>query len=688
MRVAYADARAVTAGVAELLRPGKNLRPSAAAAAYLRNDRGPWDPALSPMMVEPLDLLASRKYTGIVFVGPSRSSKTFSLVHGGLTWIVTCAPGDMLVTQMSQEAARDFSRNEVDRVIRYSPELAARLSPRARDDNTHDKFFRNGMSLKLGWPAISQLSSKTLRYVLITDYDRPENRDDVDGEGPIWDLAVKRVQTYMSRGKCVAESSPSEELSLAAATWRATTPHEAPPVAGILALYNRGTRARWYWPCVHCAAWFQAEPGLAPFNLPPFDELAAMLKDENPLALAARYARVACPKCGVLHEMSDRVGMNARGVWLHEGERFEGNAIVGERRESQIASFWLGGVAATYQRWDSMLAKYFQAVTEYEATGEESSLKGSVSMDFGAPHLPRAYAARRSAERLLERAEDYERGIIPAWARFLTAAVDVQAHAFAVGVMAWGPGLEVVWVDRFDITSSKRPEGDRTAAIDPGSYVEDWRVLEDEVLKLSYPVEAIEGFTLSPRLVLCDSGGREGVTTRAYDYWRELKRKGMGIRFRLVKGDGRPNIPRTQETFPDTRGRSDRHAQARGDVPVFVLNVNVLKDGVAKDLERAERGPGYVHLPAWGGSEFFRGLTAETRGPKGWEGKRGVRNESWDLQVYNRAAAIILGAERINWSNPPPWAAPAAEQALAGRVAGGQTGRAARIAALARELNG
>ncbi|EKI05075.1 phage terminase large subunit family protein, partial [Escherichia coli 5412] len=39
--------------------------------------------------------------------------------------------------------------------------------------------------------------------------------------------------------------------------WRRTSPHEAPPTTGILSLYNRGDRRRWYWPCPHCGEYFQ-----------------------------------------------------------------------------------------------------------------------------------------------------------------------------------------------------------------------------------------------------------------------------------------------------------------------------------------------------------------------------------------------------------------------------------------------
>jgi phage terminase large subunit GpA-like protein len=652
-----ASARDISHRTAELIRPPRRIRPSEAASRYLRNDKGAWDPSLTPEMIEPLDLLASREYTGIVFVGPARSGKTFGLILAGAAYITTCAPGDSLIVQMSQDSARDFSRMDLDRSIRHSPELLQRLSPRARDDNTFDKFFRSGIVLKIGWPAVTQLSSKTLRYVMITDYDRPENRDNVDGEGPLWDLGAKRTETYMSRGKMLAESSPGGEYT--DPQWRASTPHEAPPALGILSLYNRGTRARLYWPCKHCGEYFEAQPGLGCFRLPAFEELEDMVLKRDLMGMADEYARVVCPACGGLHELSDRPAMKARCRWVHEGQKVGSDGIVtGERRRSQIASFWEGGVAAAYQRWDSVLLKYFQALRTYVQTRDENPLKTTTNTDLAAPYLPRAIANRRGVEQLIERAkgEEWTRQTVPQEARFLTAAVDVQGNRFCVLVIGWGEGLESWVVDRFAITSSKRAEGERFAALDPASYLEDWDVLSDQVIAREYPIEGAPDQKLSVLVTYCDSGGRAGVTEKAYDFWRKVRAQKLGKRFRLVKGSGLLNAPRVQEVWPDSRGRSDRKAKARGDVPVLMLNVNVLKDGITGDLAREEPGPGFVHLPAWLERDYFDELTVENRTAKGWVKPAGARNEAFDLHVYNRAACIALGAEKIVWQKPPPWA--------------------------------
>lgn len=667
-----------------MVRAPRQIKPSESARRYLRNNRGAWDPEVAPELIEPLDMLGSREYTGIVYVGPARSSKTFTLVLGAVAHSVCSDPGDMLIIQMSRETARDFSRTEVDRVIRNSPEIQARMSPRVKDDNTFDKFFRSGQMLKIGWPAISQLSSKTLRYVIMTDYDRPKNREDVDGEGTIWSQAFKRIETYMSRGKCIAESSPGEELL--DANWKPAHPHEAPPVSGILALYNQGTRARRYWPCKHCGDFFEAKPGVEAFTLPAFEELQELLKRHDAMTLADKFAHIYCPGCGGQHDMGDRGEMKRLGVWVHEGESVNrAGQITGQRRRSNIVSYWQGGVCATYQRWDSMLLKYFQGIATYTQTGDETTLKGCVLTDLAAPYLSRAQAKRRTPDKFEQRLEDMERGVVPDWVRFLTAAVDIQASKFRVNVFGWGVGLESVIIERFAIEVSKRVDaGGRPLGVDPAAYLEDWDALIDDVIHRAYPVQGIEGLLVQPRLVLCDSGGREGVTTRAYDFWRSLRRRGMGERLKLIKGDTSRTAPRTRVSFPDNRARNDRHAAARGDVPVILLNSNLLKDAITTDLDRTAPGPGFVHLPNWLEPEYFLQITAETRNAKGvWENLKKQTNDDFDLHAYNRAACIVLNAEQINWQNPPEWAAP-----MSSRSISGQPKKTVSVADMARRLNG
>src|SRR5690606_21913835 len=103
------------------------------------------------------------------------------------------------------------------------------------------------------------------------------------------------------------------------------------------------------------------------------------------------------------------------------------------------------------------------------------------------------------------------------------------------------------------------------------------------------------GRTMPVRITLCDSGGKAGVTRRAYEFWRRLKKAGLHHKFRLVKGAEREGVKTIDETYPDSTKRRDRNSGAAGDVPVLIINVTTLKDVVMADVWRSDPGPGFYH---------------------------------------------------------------------------------------------
>lgn len=657
----HANPADIVRNIAELVRPPRRISVSQAAEDYLKLNepggyQGDFTLAVAPYMREPTDLLSSRRYEGVVFAGPARSMKTQALIDGGFTYIVTSDPGDALVVQMSQESARDFSRTRIDRAIRYSPELKARIATGRSDDNIHDKFFKSGMVLKIGWPAVSQLSSKSIRWVWLTDYDRMP--DDVEGEGDAWTLGKKRTTTFKSRGMCCAESSPGRPIN--DPTWRKQTLHEAPPCGGIIGLYNQGDRRRWYWKCPDCGHYSEPEPGIGCFALPSWEELKETIRSADLMKLAASSAVFVCPHCSVPIAEKHKRSMNKSGLWLIEGQQIDQHGeITGAARRSKIASFWLGGLPAAFQSWESICLNYLQGVHAYVTTGDEEQLKTTTNLDQGAPYLPQRAEAVRSVDLLIVRKEEAIKFQVPDGARFITASIDVQAGGkprFVVQVEAWGVDGENWLVDRYNIRDSKRLDDDgQPLPVDPAAYLEDWDLITSEVLQKAYPLADGSGRALLPVMVACDSGGRAGVTERAYDYFRKVKRAGLHRRFMLIKGGSTPNAPRLKESYPDSQ-RKDRKAKARGEVPVWLLNTNLLKDAVDAALKCEKPGPGFMHFPEWLGDWFFEEMTFEVRTPQGWKKQSKGNNEAFDLAAYNRAAAIKHGMEKIDWASPPPWA--------------------------------
>ncbi|MCX2077664.1 phage terminase large subunit family protein [Escherichia coli] len=635
-----------------ILRALRRMRVADAVAQYMRVPMGagnsvPWDPLVAPYVIEPMNCLASREYDAVIFVGPARTGKTIGLIDGWVIYNVICDPADMLIIQMTEEKAREHSKKRLARTFRVSPEVVSRLSPNKNDNNVYDRTFLAGNYLKIGWPSVNIMSSSDYKCVALTDYDRfPE---DIDGEGDAFSLASKRTTTFMSSGMTLVESSPGRDVK--DVKWRRTSPHEAPPTTGILSLYNRGDRRRWYWPCPHCGEYFQ-----------PCGDVVAGFRDIADPVLASEAAYIQCPFCSGRIMPEQKRELNGRGVWLRDGESINADGSrYGDPRRSRIASFWMEGPAAAYQTLSQLVYKLLTAEQEYETTGSEETLKTVINTDWGLPYLPRASMEQRKSELLEQRAEPVPSRSVPDGVNFLVATVDVQAgrhRRFVVQVTGYGSRGERWIIDRYNITQSLRGDSDgESQRIDPASYPEDWDVLLTDVFHKSWPLASDPSQQMRLMAMAVDSGGEDGVTDNAYKFWRRCRRDGLGKRIYLFKGDSIRRAKLITRTFPDNTGRTGRRAQAAGDVPLWLLQTDALKDRVNNALWRDSPGPGYVHFPDWLGSWFYDELTYEERSSDGkWSKPGRGANEAFDLMVYAEALVILHGYEKIRWPDAPEWA--------------------------------
>lgn len=645
----------------EALRPPKRVTVAQGAQEILvlrtpGTAGGNWSPEKTPYMVEPMNMLASRKHEAVCFVGPARTGKTAALLLGWMAHNVKNDPGDMLFLQMSQEKAREFSKTDIERALRYSPELAA-LNPSNQDDNTYDKMFRHGMWLRIGWPTVSNVSGSTYRYVAITDIDRMKNAENVDGEGPLFALAMKRTQTYGSRGMALVESSPGIEL--VDPNWKPATPHEAPPTTGILGIYNRSDRRRFYWRCPHCSDRFEAAPGLGLFALPPEEQLVQDIREMDIDAMALQFgSRVICPH-GCVIDAAEKTEMNRTGIWMSEAE------YLGSQPSSPIAGYWLGGVPAHYQKWQSLVSRYLYGLRDYALNGSEETLKATTNTDQAMPymsmHLREASRAVRAPE---ARTQDIQRYVVPEWTRLVVASVDVQGGTnarFVVQVHAVGKHFEQQLVNRFTINDSRRKGmGEEYAPLDPAAYPEDWDRITDEVVRSTYRTPH-EGKEIKVMLTVIDSGGEDGVTENAYAYYRRMRRAGLHQRVMIYKGDGKKTTQIVRESM----------VGVNKDVPLYVCNTNLLADAVNAGLQREVPGPGYFHFPkvksqqnpdGWIVQAFFDELKAEVRQADGTWMQIKKRNETFDLCKMIHAGLLRLRVDKKEfWDTTPYWARPLSE---------------------------
>ena len=569
-----------------------------------------------------------------------------------LNWVgysVVVDPMDMLVFAPTQAAARDFSERRIGRMIRHSPDMHTRLRKGRSFDNKFDKHFTNGMMLTLSWPSVTELAGRPVPRCALTDYDRMPM--DVEGDGAPFDLAQKRNTTFGPFAMTLAESSPSFPILDPRWVRPKDELHCAPPTEGILALYNRGDRRRWYWPCPHCGEHFVGR----------WEHLKWDPEETNPVK-ASETVYMQCPVSGCRIEPNERDEMNFWGRWLPEGQTIDRNGRVsGAPRRASIASYWLNGVAAAFTTWPKLVQTFLDATAEFQRTGSEDALKKFFNTDIGDPYLPKSQLLERLPETLKARAQDLGEQVVPAGVRFLVACVDVQKNAFVVQVHGIGPGspFDITIVDRFTLIKSKRQDdaGD-TLWLKPGTYLEDWDVIQEEVMNRAYPLAEDPDLKMRVKLTVCDSGGKEGVTTNAYNFYRKLRSEGEAGRFHLLKGVSHPQAPRAAIELPDSK-KKDKMAVARGDVPVLYLNSNALKDTVSHRLDATKPGSGMVRFPDWLPDWFYNELCAERRTDKGWENTPGTRNEAFDLLYYCVGACIspLLRLEAPDfWTNAPIWA--------------------------------
>lgn len=644
--------------MASIFKPPERLTVTEAAEKYCRLNnppryQGPYQVKQTPYMREPQDMVMSPDHTALIFVGGAQLGKSEALLLNPIAYLAKCNPMDVLLYCPSQSAARDFSKRRIDRMHRNSPDIGSLVLKGQHADNTHDKTYVSGMMVSVSWPSVNEMASKPAPVVLITERDRMD--DDIEGEGDPFMLAQKRTTSFMSMAMTVAECTPSRDVE--DAKWKPSTPHEAPPCKGILGLYNQGDRRRWYWPCPHCGEFFEGS-----FSLLQYQTTKLVDGKKVPMSRKEIVASVymACPKNGCCIEPDHKHKMNLRGVWLRDGQTIDPDGTIhGEGEVSKTASFWLKGTAS-FMHWSELVTKYLDAEKEFEQNGSQQALKTTTNTDQGEPYVPRGAETNRLAEDIMDKALSVPKHTVPHDVRALIATCDVQKNLWEVqvhGIRPGAVGFDAVVIDRFPIVKSEREDEDGERLwVKPASHLEDWDLLISEVMDKTYPLADGSG-QMPISMTLCDSGGKEGVTTNAYNFYRKLKTLGIANRFLLVKGDRSPGAPRVSITYPDTK-RSDRQARAKGEIPVLMIQTDLVKDMLDGWLSRTDAGGGKVEFPDWLPLSFYEELTVETRGFKGWENKLRRRNESWDLLVYFLAACVWRQVDKVDWQAPPVWLKP------------------------------
>lgn len=565
------------------------------------SEHGPWRTARTPYLREPMDAFSVNSgVQEIVLVFASQTGKS-EACNNCLGYALDVAPGPALMVQPTLDLAKRYSKMRLAPMIESTPRLSEKvLPPRARDSGNTllmKEFLNDALLIVGGANAASGLASMPIRYALEDELDRFPL--DVDGEGSPSDLVDARTRTFGSRKKRLKTSTPT--LADRSRIWWE---------------WERSDQRRYHVPCPHCGHYQVLTWGQMRYD-PSDPQLEKGLLSQPPVMI--------CEKCGT------GIEERAKSWWYGE----DLGRWIPENPGSPVAGFHLPGFYSPLG-WLS----WTEIVVGYEKAKDDPAMLKPWTNTV----LAECWADTGDApewEALYRRREPYRRGVVPMGGVVLTAAVDCQRDRLEVEVVAWGAGLESWSVDYLVL------HGDPAVIQTDPTKPCVWRDLEREIARI-YPHAG--GGQLALSMVLVDSGDN---TNTVYTWVRSQH----SARVRAIKGRGNLTAPVGTPTMQEVNLRGRR---AKVGVRLWPIGVNLLKQELygwlrqPPPLNPGDPVPkGFCHFPEYD-EAYFRGLTAEQLQPRVHKGftvydwvKVYARNEPLDLRVYNRAAAWMLGLDRL-----------------------------------------
>lgn len=561
----------------------------------------------------------NRKYQTICIVGSSRIGKTEITVVAGLAYCIYKGYKALLY-HTDENKAKEFATNNLRPMLRHSPEVKARLEEGANKDPLSYNT-KKGSFVLIRTPTVRALAGTTARYVFLTDYDRwPVN---IGGEGNGYFLAKTRTTTFGVDGKTIIESSPGKPVvNFKSEEENNAHPHALPDANGIVEVYNQGTMFRYYLRCLS---------GCNQYFLPKWEYVTC---DESlpDIKSIAESARLRCPHCGQEYDDVElKHLLTPQGKWVGAGQEIDNETgkISGDLPNTSIASFHLAAPLTCMKtlyscKEDELIA--LQAL----ASGKPELYQSFVNTVLGMPYMPvHLYKAVQNIEQKMEESQkNRARQVAPRDTCCVIACVDVQngkkGSRFVVQIFAYTAERQLHVIDRFLIREYQGKKIDTSRH----DYIE-WRAIIDEVVNYEVEIDGTE-FNMKPIATLVDSGGKDGSTRNAYNFYLEAINNGYYKRIFLVKGFG-------LQFRSKVKWELGKEGIARElGIELFKINSNQFKDDLFAYLNLPSDIPGAIvfnkDLPKY----IYKELESEHKTSSGkYEVKYShARNEAIDLFVY------------------------------------------------------
>lgn len=519
------------------------------------------------------------------------------MLDAAIGYYVHQAPCPILVVQPTIDDAKGFSKEELAPMFRDCPALAELVtSDEADESNTMlHKRFPGGVLSLVGANSGAGLRRISRKVVLFDEVDAYPSSAGADGD-PV-KLGTKRSEYYWDR-KIVAGSTP-----LLAGASR------------IAELFEQGDQRRYYVPCPQCEHF-----DFLRFRESPDGGHYLVFDSSRP----RETAHFVCSKNGCVIEHSAKRGMVERGEWRASAP-FAGHASF---------HLWAAYSYSPNATWGDIAAEFVES-----SKAGPDQLKTFINTVLGEVWQERGEAP--DWERLYGRREAYAVGSVPDGVKFLTAGVDVQKDRWVYEVVGWNENKESWSID---------------AGVLPGDTGNEanWSAL-DTLLNRTYRSSSGAEF---PILMLAVDSGYN--TQQVYN-WGRRHPAGRVIATKGASG------ARTLVSAPSPVDVSYGGKRIARGYRVWPVGVDVAKAELygwlrlPLPLDGEKALGGFCHFPEYG-HDYFKQLTAEQlvlvtdrKGRKHheWQPVPGRENHWLDARVYARAAAAVLGLDRMT-PRPPP----------------------------------
>lgn len=531
---------------------------------------GPWNNNVTPYLVDVMNEFNNYETEKIIFAKPTQIGGTEAL-QNIVGYIVSQDPAPTMIVYPTETLAKSVSENRLQPMLMASADLEKRFD---KNSSLLELQF-NGMYLTLaGSNSPSGLSSKPIRFLLLDEVDKYPGASSREAD-PV-KLALERTKTFHNK-KIYLTSTPTLKTGH---IWREKE--------------EADIEKHYFVPCPHCGEYIEFQ----------FKNIRFPDNEDMGYADRAEFAVYICQICGCIITDNAKHGMLKQGEW---------RVVRRNTKYVRNVAFWINTLYSPFVRWAD-IAKEFLATKD-----DPDSFQNFVNSWLAEPWEDTKL--KTSAELVMERQTEVAQFMVPAWAKMLTAGVDVQENSLYWTIRAWGDYL----------TSQNIAHGQAL------SFAE-----IDIIMNAEYMTEKNEPMLVN--LCLIDSGDQ---TDAVYDFFAFHTDYALP-----VKGSSHAQLSHYKLSKIN---KADSKAYG---MTLVLADGGKYKDMIAGRMRR-ENGRGSWMVYSGCDMEYAQQVTSEHKvNVKGkgltkqvWQPKHShADNHYLDAEVYALVAADILGVRTLHLS--------------------------------------